>query len=301
MAESLRGGLSLMDSGFGFWSHDIGGFEDAGSADLYKRWVAFGLLSSHSRLHGSTSYRVPWVYDDEACDVLRFFTKLKCRLMPYIYSTAVRAHLTGIPVMRAMHLEFEDDPNCLYLDRQYMLGDSVLVAPVCTPGGSGGTDQACYLPAGIWTHLLSGKTVNGGRWFTDSYDYFSLPVFVRQQSVIPCGTVDSVPDYNYTESLVWNVYRIQDSQSTVTFEVLDTDGSTDASLRVAAENSGGNLLLTFTIGGKERAGRDNTGKTTVIIHDFTTSGCTDCTMERRGNNTAVISERDSFTVSGRYI
>ncbi|HEY0866413.1 MAG TPA: alpha-xylosidase, partial [Fimbriimonas sp.] len=82
MAESLRGGLSLCMSGFGFWSHDIGGFEGRPPAELYKRWVAFGLLSSHSRLHGSTSYRVPWIYDEEAVDVLRFFTKLKHRLMP---------------------------------------------------------------------------------------------------------------------------------------------------------------------------------------------------------------------------
>lgn len=97
--------------------------------DLYKRWVAFGMLSSHSRLHGSSSYRVPWNYDEEACEVLKAFTKLKCRLMPYLYTAAVRAHLTGIPVMRPMHMEFWQDRNCAYLDRQYMLGDSVLAAP----------------------------------------------------------------------------------------------------------------------------------------------------------------------------
>src|SRR5690606_34478666 len=97
MAESLRGGLSLCLSGFGFWSHDIGGFEDTATPDLYKRWVAFGLLSSHSRLHGSKSYRVPWLFDEEAVDVLRYFTKLKCRLMPYIYKAACEAAERGIP------------------------------------------------------------------------------------------------------------------------------------------------------------------------------------------------------------
>ena len=86
MAESLRGGLSLCMSGFGFWSHDIGGFESTSTADVYKRWGAFGLLSSHSRLHGSTSYRVPWLYDEEACDVVKFFTNLKCSIMPYLYN-----------------------------------------------------------------------------------------------------------------------------------------------------------------------------------------------------------------------
>ena len=101
MAETLRGGLSLGMSGFGFWSHDIGGFEQTAPPDMYKRWVAFGLLSIHSRLHGSDSYRVPWLYGEEAVDVLRYFTKLKCRLMPYLYSKAVEASERGLPMMRA--------------------------------------------------------------------------------------------------------------------------------------------------------------------------------------------------------
>ena len=129
MEESLRGGLSLCMSGFGFWAHDIGGFEHTSTADVYKRWVAFGLLSSHSRLHGSQSYRVPWVYDEEAVDVVRFFTCLKAKLMPYLYKTAIAAATEGIPSMRSMVLEFTKDKTCHYLDKQYMLGDSLLVAP----------------------------------------------------------------------------------------------------------------------------------------------------------------------------
>ena len=112
MAESLRGGLSLSLSGFGYWSHDIGGFEGTSPGFIYKRWTAFGLLSSHSRLHGSGSYRIPWAYDEEACDVLRLFTKLKCRLMPYLWQVALEAHRDGIPMMRAMFLEFPEDPAC---------------------------------------------------------------------------------------------------------------------------------------------------------------------------------------------
>ncbi len=176
MAESLRGGLSLMDSGFAFWSHDIGGFEDEGSADLYKRWVAFGLLSSHSRLHGSSSYRVPWRYDEEACDVLRFFVNLKLKLMPYIMGLAKYAHETGIPVMRPMHMQFPEDDNCAYLDRQYMLGDKILVAPVF----SGDGHQNFYLPEGKWVHLLTGEKAEGGKWHEGVYDYFSLPLYVRE-------------------------------------------------------------------------------------------------------------------------
>ena len=176
MAETLRGGLSLADSGFAFWSHDIGGFEDDGSADLYKRWVAFGLLSSHSRLHGSGSYRVPWNYDEEACQVLKFFTELKGKLMPYLSSLALEAHRKGIPVMRPMHMEFPGDPACGYLDQQYMLGDRLLVAPVFSPDGW----QQFYLPEGTWVHLLTGQKREGGRWHREQYDYFSLPLYLRE-------------------------------------------------------------------------------------------------------------------------
>src|SRR5690606_3443709 len=98
--------------------------------DIYKRWVAFGLLSSHSRLHGSTSYRVPWLFGEEAVDVVRHFSQLKSKLMPYLYSKAVEASKRGIPMLRPMVLEFQDDPTCDVLDTQYMLGDALLVAPI---------------------------------------------------------------------------------------------------------------------------------------------------------------------------
>jgi len=149
MAQSLRAGLSLTSSGFGFWSHDIGGFEGAfPDPAVYKRWVAFGMLGSHSRLHGSTVYRVPWLFDEEdekngvalvpgqtAVDAVREFTKLKLELMPYVYQLGLQPHVNGTPVMRSMFVEFPDDPACRTLDRQYMFGPSMLVAPVFTYSG----------------------------------------------------------------------------------------------------------------------------------------------------------------------
>lgn len=202
MAESLRGGLSLALSGFGFWSHDIGGFEQTASADVYKRWCAFGLLSSHSRLHGSSSYRVPWLYDEEAVAVLRQFTRLKCQLMPYLFAAAGQAHEQGIPMLRPMILEFPDDPACDYLDRQYMLGDSLLVAPVFR------SDQVVdyYLPAGRWTHFLSGAVAEGGRWRRESYDFFSLPLWVRPHSLIPVGTNTTRPDYDFADGVKFHLF-----------------------------------------------------------------------------------------------
>jgi alpha-D-xyloside xylohydrolase len=192
MAESLRGGLSLALSGFGFWSHDIGGFENTSPAGVYKRWSAFGLLSSHSRLHGNGSYRVPWLYDEEAVDVLRHFTQLKCRLMPYILRKAVEAHETSVPTMRPMMLEFPGDPTCRTLDRQYMFGDALLVAPVFHD-----TRAEYYLPEGEWVHLLTGETRRGGRWCFDELDYFGMPLWIRPGTVVPMGTDAARVDYDY--------------------------------------------------------------------------------------------------------
>lgn len=175
MAESLRGGLSLTMSGFGYWSHDIGGFEDTSSPDVYKRWVAFGLLSTHSRLHGSCSYRVPWVYDEESVEVLKFFTKVKEDLMPYLLSQAEKNHETGIPLMRAMVLEFPEDPVCPYLDKQYMLGDDYLVAPVFHPDGT----VRFYLPEGKWKNYFTREEKSGPVWVTEQLDYFQIPLWKR--------------------------------------------------------------------------------------------------------------------------
>ena len=206
MAESLRGGLSLGLSGFGFWSHDIGGFDGTPPAAVYKRWIAFGLLSSHSRLHGDRSYRVPWLFDEEAVDVLRKFTKLKSRMMPYLFAHALEARDKGIPLMRAMLLEFPDDPTCNYLDRQYMLGESLLVAPVFTDDSI----VTYYLPVGRWTNFFSGETTIGPGWVREAHDFMSLPLMVRPNSVIALGNHDDRPDYDYADSVTLQVYQFED-------------------------------------------------------------------------------------------
>ncbi len=206
MAETLRGGLSLGLSGFGYWSHDISGFEQTAPPDLYKRWCVFGLLSSHSRLHGSQSYRVPWLFDEEAVDVVRFFTKLKCRLMPYLYSMAHEAHDFGTPMLRAMLLEFPNDPTCEYLDRQYMLGESLLVAPIFSPDG----EVTYYLPEGRWTNFLSGEVVEGGHWRQEKHDYLSLPLMVRPNSVIAIGSINDRPDYDYQDRVTFQIFEFED-------------------------------------------------------------------------------------------
>ena len=212
MAQMLRGGLSLGLSGFGYWSHDIGGFEGTPDAAVYKRWIAFGLLSSHSRLHGSDSYRVPWLFDEEAVDVLRTFTRLKLRLMPYLLAAARQVATGGIPMMRAMALEFPDDPSCVHLDRQYMLGDDLLVAPVLTASG----EVSYYVPAGTWTHFLTGEQVTGPRWVTERHGFRSVPLLVRPGAVIPEGGVDDRPDYDYADGVTLRLYQIPDGARVTT-------------------------------------------------------------------------------------
>lgn len=230
MEESLRGGLSLLMSGFGFWAHDIGGFESTSTPDVYKRWVAFGLLSSHSRLHGSTSYRVPWAYDEEAVDVVRFFTRLKARLMPYLYKTAIQANKTGVPTMRSMVLEFTEDRTCHYVDKQYMLGDSLLVAPIFNEESL----ADYYLPAGRWTDFFTGEVKEGGRWIQEKHGYLSVPLLVKENSIVAIGAHDDKPDYDYGEDAELRIYEPV-AGTTVTEIVYGMDGSEEIRISVSTE------------------------------------------------------------------
>ncbi|MCC2594570.1 alpha-xylosidase [Tessaracoccus sp. OS52] len=228
MAESLRGGLSLAMSGFGYWSHDIGGFEGTPDPEVFKRWVAFGMLSSHSRLHGSDSVRVPWAFDEEAVDVTRKFTRLKMRLMPYLARVAEETHRDGIPMMRPMVLEFPDDRGGFEADCQYLLGDSLLVAPVFTAAG----DVEYYLPAGTWTSLLDGTTREGSRWVSENHAIDSLPVMVRPGTVLPLGAVTDRPDYDWADGVTLSCHELPDGfESDVVVPGLDGAPSTTFRVR----------------------------------------------------------------------
>ncbi len=201
---------------------------------MYKRWAAFGLLSSHSRLHGSSSYRVPWNYDEEAVSVLSKFTKLKCSLMPYLYRAAVQAHEHGIPMLRSMLMEFPDDPTCAYLDLQYMLGDSLLVAPVFSHDGS----VSYYVPEGRWTNLLNGNQVEGPGWKREIHDFMSLPLLVRPNAIIPIGAHTDRPDYDYSDGVTLKIFSIEDG-STTTVEIPALDGKIETVFEIERT---GNIL-----------------------------------------------------------
>ncbi|TVY93591.1 Alpha-xylosidase [Lachnellula willkommii] len=211
MAESIRGGLSLGLCGYSFWSVDIGGFEGYPPPWIYKRWVAFGLLCSHSRLHGSNSFRVPWTVDDDdtseqGCSkILSKWTTLKARLMPYIFSQAQESVKLGIPLsLRATCLEFPDDPTSWYLDRQFMFGDSLLVAPIFEESG----DVEFYLPKGRWTSFFSGETKQGPGWFKETHEFDTLPLYVRENSILVLGKPGETKTvYDYSSDVEVRLYH----------------------------------------------------------------------------------------------
>ncbi len=245
MAETLRGGLSLGLAGFGYWSHDIGGFETGSTPDLYKRWTQFGLLSSHSRYHGSGDYKVPWLYDEEAVDITRTFTKLKNKLMPYLFAQSVDASKTGVPMLRPMLLEFIDDKTCHTLDCQYMLGERLLVAPIFNDKGT----VNYYVPKGRWTNLLTNKKVIGEKWHHEQHGYETLPLLVRENTILALGANDQTADYTYSEDVTFHVFEISDGEQVESI-IHHGDGSVAAkarairdgqSLQLEVEDASGNI------------------------------------------------------------
>lgn len=210
MAETLRSGLSFGMSGFGYWSHDISGFEASATPDLYMRWTQFGLLTSHSRYHGSTTYKVPWLYGEEAVENTKKFANLKLKLLPYLMYMSLKAHLHGTPILRPMILEFPKDPGVEDLDMQYMLGDNLLVAPIFNVQGK----VQFYVPEthGRWINILTGEAYEGGRWYKQTFDELSLPILARPNSVIVTGEFDDKTMYDFTNHPTINIFEPEEGK-----------------------------------------------------------------------------------------
>ena len=257
MSDTLHGGLSFLSSGFGFWSHDIGGFEDGPdtpTADLYKRWTQFGLLSSHSRYHGSDVYRVPWNFDDEAVTNTRKYVDLKLSLMPYLYTQAAHSAAYGNPLMRPMWFEFGADYNTHTIANQYMFGSQILVAPVFNPEGN----VHFYLPAGKWTSIVqddeSYDIAEGGKWLTKHYDELHLPVLVRDNTILVRRDQPAHADYDYTKDVEIHLYDMH--AGTTTISVVDNHGQDAGTVSVNRQDNS----LTIKVTGL-------TGNLPVIVHE----------------------------------
>ncbi|KIJ69507.1 glycoside hydrolase family 31 protein [Hydnomerulius pinastri MD-312] len=254
MAEALRGALSLTVSGFGFASHDIGGFEGHPPPEIYQRWVAFGLFSSHSRLHGSSSYRVPWQYGEDAAKSMAKMVNAKYQLMPYIYAQAVNAHVNGHPVPRAMFLEFLEDRTTHHLDRQYMLGPSLLVAPVFVPQEE---ETEYYIPAGRWTSFFNPqRTIQGPTWVHEKVPLDEIPVWIRPNTVLCLGAPGKGrPDYALNQDVEVHIYEYAEGSSS-TVALSPASGKVVDGLHVA--RSSGDITV--------RAVDDSVTIASVVLH-----------------------------------
>jgi alpha-D-xyloside xylohydrolase len=202
MASQVRGLLSYGMSGVPFCSHDVGGFDYSPRAfdeptqegfpkdpAVYIRWLQFGVFSSHIRAHGKQP-REPWTYGSEAEEIARRYLSLRYRLLPYIYSEAVKSTRSGLPMVRPMVLEYQEDPNTERLDLQYLFGESFLVVPVVTSSGR----YRVYLPAGDWVNYWTKRRQRGGRWIDAVAPLDELPLWVKAGAIVPMG-----PDMRYVE------------------------------------------------------------------------------------------------------
>jgi alpha-D-xyloside xylohydrolase len=180
MLGTLRGGLSLGLSGFTFWSHDIGGFAAKTPEELYRRWTPFGMLTSHTRSHGIPP-KEPWEYGTDFTDLFRRATELKYRLMPYVYAQAKDSAARGLPMVRALFVEYPDDPGSWAVEDAYLFGADILVAPLFETGAIG---RNVYLPAGRWIDYQTGKAYAGG-WHSIPAGPIPVVMLVRDGAAIP--------------------------------------------------------------------------------------------------------------------
>ena len=202
MAAELRAGLSLGLSGFTFWSHDVGGFLNRAPRDLYRRWLAFGVLTSHTRSHGAPP-REPWTYDSAFVVDFRRAVDLKYALMPYVWAQAKESAAHGWPMVRALFFEYPDDPTAWFIEDEYLFGPSLLVAPLFAEGNR----RRVYLPPGSWTDYQTGRTYAGAKWHEIEAGLIPIVFLVRDHTILPHVAVaqsTSAIDWQHVELRVFS-------------------------------------------------------------------------------------------------
>ena len=198
MLGDLRGGLSFGLSGFSFWSHDMGGFVTASPEDIYRRWLPFGFLSSHTRAHGAPPTE-PWLISESFTKAFREAAEMKYRLMPYVYAQAKDCSERGLPMVRALLVEFPDDPGAWLVEDAYMFGSQMMVAPLLESGN----ERNVYLPRGKWIDYQTGKVYDGG-WQTIKAGRIPAIILVRDGSLIP-----HAPLAQRTDQIQWDKVELK--------------------------------------------------------------------------------------------
>jgi alpha-D-xyloside xylohydrolase len=179
MAATLRAGLSIGLCGFSFWAHDIGGFVSKKPEDIYRRWTPFGMLTSHTRSHGAPPTE-PWEYGEDFMNAFRFADEMRYKLMPYIYAQAKDCTERGLPMLRALFVEYPDDPGSWLIDDQYLFGADILVAPLL----ENVSRREVYLPPGQWIDYQTGKTYSAG-WQDIEAGIIPIVMLVHEGAVLP--------------------------------------------------------------------------------------------------------------------
>ena len=198
MLGDLRGGLSFGLSGFSFWSHDMGGFVTASPEDIYRRWLPFGFLSSHTRAHGAPPTE-PWLISESFTKAFRECAEMKYKLMPYVYAQAKDCSERGLPMVRALLVEFPEDPGAWLVEDEYMFGSQILVAPLMERGD----ERTVYLPKGKWIDYQSGQVYAGG-YQTIRAGKIPAVILVRDGSLIP-----HVPLAQRTDQIKWDKIELK--------------------------------------------------------------------------------------------
>jgi alpha-D-xyloside xylohydrolase len=217
---SLRGGLSLGLSGFTFWSQDTGGFVGTPTDDLYIRWTQISIFQSHIRFHGAPpKYREPWNFKKETQDKVRSILNLRYRLVPYIYSESHVAASEGLPVLRAMVLEFQNDRNVHNMEDQFMCGRNIMVAPIVAEGNT----RDIYIPEGLWYDFQTGTKYTGPQWISETCDIERIPFYIRGGTILPLGKEVQNTTEIELKDLTLKVYP--DAKGLAEFKIIDDEGT----------------------------------------------------------------------------
>lgn len=233
---SLRGGLSLGLCGFSFWSQDTGGFVGMPADDVYIRWVQLSIFQSHIRFHGHPpKCREPWNFSLETQKVVRDFLNLRYRLIPYIFSEAKRAADSGLPLLRHLVLEYQNDPTVRNIEDEFLCGRNLLIAPILTRNDC----RQVYLPEGMWYDFWSGEKLNGNNWISASVPLDKIPIYVKEGTILPLGPIVQCTDEIDYQDLTLKIYP--DGAGNAHFDLFD--GASENKFTATIE--GNDILLSF--------------------------------------------------------
>ncbi len=218
-APVIKAGLNIGLSGVGYWAHCMGGFEHKADPELYIRWCQFGLLSPIAHLFGMDhpGYKEPWHYGEEAQRIFKKYDQLRYRLLPYLYSHAYEMYQTGMPLMRALVLAYQDDPNTYDIADQYLLGSHMMICPVTTKGAQ---TRVVYLPEGTWINYWTGQPYEGKQYLNVVTPLDTMPIFIKGGAIIPMRPVVNYISEPTADTITLAIYP----KGTSSFTLYDDDG-----------------------------------------------------------------------------